>query len=66
MLLVGVDDGACEIAADGVHRFDVVALVPNPGGAGMAQQLECLWCGAVAYEASAADDPRRPPLTDAT
>lgn len=59
---MGADDAACEESLDGVHAFELQDLVPNPGGVGLAQVSTCRDCGATAYEASAADDPRRRPL----
>jgi hypothetical protein len=58
---VGDDDGHCEHAVDGQHAFVLAELVPGERS-GMAKVNECAWCGVQAYEASAVDDPRRPPL----
>jgi hypothetical protein len=58
---VGDDDGRCEEATNGQHAFVLSELVPDKRG-GMAKLNECAWCGVQAYEASAVDDPRRPPL----
>lgn len=58
---VGNDDGVCDRAPDLVHDFQLAELVVHDP-AGLGQVSSCVWCGAIAYEASAADDPLRPPL----
>jgi hypothetical protein len=57
---VGFDDGVCEVAPDGVHRFVLDELAVNATGGQLAKVHRCA-CGAEAYEAT--EDPAaRPPL----
>lgn len=58
---MGYDDGVCELAPDGQHDLQPDVLLIRDE-AGVDRQLRCVWCGGLGYEASAADDPRRPPL----
>lgn len=56
---MGTDDGVCDQAGDGLHRFELDEL--TPAGVGLAQVHRCMLCGATSYQRSAADDPHREP-----
>ena len=57
---MGYDDGVCDLGPGGEHEMLASEIVQ--AGNGLALIRRCMWCGAEAYEASAGDDPSRPPL----
>lgn len=62
---MGVDDGRCDDAPDGLHDFVLTGVEPAgraPDVVGIGLVRVCERCGVVAYEASARDDPRREDL----
>lgn len=59
---MGLDDGVCDQAPDGVHELVLTELVGNDTGL-IDRVHRCSWCGATAYDAEADQEAaRRPPL----